>query len=162
MPPFSNFEGISTLLEESPHIAVYVTRLIVEVPPDSPPADIENLQRILCALVNVRIFIIGELRDVFDTKYHTPSFPSTLLDFLGHQPLRELHVEYTDRVPMAIFLHMLTAAPVISLHNVSVKQDLDEPVSSLPDFPHHTHCKVEDLILEGNESIYALLSCLQP
>ncbi|KAF7365066.1 hypothetical protein MVEN_00377800 [Mycena venus] len=150
-----DWSATCSLLEESPHIASYITHLTIEVLDDTPSNNIKCLEQILAKLVNVRKCVIDELTGVFDAGYHTPTFPSALLDFLTREPLRELHVVYIDQVSANVVLRMLTTAPIVSFFDVTVPEDLGhDPV---PDMPQHPP-KVQDLILNENESTHLLLS----
>ncbi|KAF7365015.1 hypothetical protein MVEN_00372600 [Mycena venus] len=126
------FRGFHTLPEESAHIAACIVSVGIDVHWNSSAADNESLQQIFRKLVNVRRCMIEQLENVFHTGYHTPTFLSSLLDFLARQPLRELHVLYIDQVPPDVILYMLTAAPVVSFE-VIVYENLNEDPILLPD-----------------------------
>ncbi|KAJ7857560.1 hypothetical protein B0H13DRAFT_1158878 [Mycena leptocephala] len=127
--PHSNFGRVHALLEESPHIAAYITHLTIRLRWDTPAADIQSLQQILGKLENVRRCTIGGMSFLFSLGYyHSPTFQSVLLDFLAHQPLRELYVQFTN-APPAIILRLFTIAPpMLFFSSVGVKAESEDPM----------------------------------
>ncbi|KAJ7239798.1 hypothetical protein B0H12DRAFT_1237516 [Mycena haematopus] len=118
----SNFVGICTLLENSPHVAAYITRLELNLSSTHALVfDFENLQRIFSHLMNVRSCTIYWLK-AFQTGDHNSAFPSALLNFLAQQPLRELYLKFCFDIPLAVIARLLTTAPVLSfIHNLVLK-----------------------------------------
>ncbi|KAJ7360932.1 hypothetical protein DFH08DRAFT_361162 [Mycena albidolilacea] len=140
------------LLEESPHITNYITRLTIRLEWFVGEASIQNLQdslqQILGKMVNVRQCILS------GSFHHTPTFISALFDFLTCQPLRELNVNLWTEVSAVTILRFLTIAPVVSFRQVVINQDL----TALSDNSQHTP-KVEDLFIDRSApQIYELLA----
>ncbi|KAJ7871120.1 hypothetical protein B0H14DRAFT_223186 [Mycena olivaceomarginata] len=140
------------LLEESPHIPNYITRLSIRLEWFVDEASIQNLQdslqQILRKMVNVRQCILS------GSFHHTPTFISALFDFLTRQPLRELNVNLWTEVSAVTILRFLTIAPVVSFRQVVINQDLTE----FSDNSQHTP-KVEDLFIDRSApQIYELLA----
>ncbi|KAJ7360920.1 hypothetical protein DFH08DRAFT_842538 [Mycena albidolilacea] len=140
------------LLEESPHIANYITRLSIRLEWFVDEASIQNLQgslqQILGKMVNVRQCILS------GSFHHTPTFISALFDFLTRQPLRELNVNLWTEISAVTILRFLTIAPVVSFREVVINQDL----TALSDLSQHTP-KVEDLFIDRSApQIYELLA----
>ncbi|KAJ7360915.1 hypothetical protein DFH08DRAFT_800329 [Mycena albidolilacea] len=135
-----NIEEAHTLLEESPHIAAFIARLVIRVDWLVDEASIEkispSLHLILGKMVNVRQCI---LRGTF---LESGIFTSALLDFLARQPLRELNVLFWDGVPAATIQGFLTIAPIISFSQLRAKEN----PRLLSDNPQHKP-KVEDLFV---------------
>ncbi|KAF7347160.1 hypothetical protein MVEN_01470500 [Mycena venus] len=154
-----NFKGAHALLEKSPHVAAYVTRLSIRIENANAPS-IERFFRIINKLANVRQCLLSGMKDVFGPNYHTPTLISALFDFLARQPLRELHVLSVTEAPPAVILRLLATAPLVSFYDVFVKKDPDTFSSdSTPcDGPQHAR-KVEDLIVEQvAHNVYELLA----
>ncbi|KAJ7871138.1 hypothetical protein B0H14DRAFT_223676 [Mycena olivaceomarginata] len=136
-----NIEEAHTLLEESPHIAAFITRLVIRVDWLVDEASIEkishSLHLIFGKMVNVRQCILG------GTFPKSGTFTSALLDFLARQPLRELNVFLWNGIPAATIQGFLTIAPVISFSQSGV----EENPRLLSDNPQHKP-KVEDLFVD--------------
>jgi hypothetical protein len=82
----ARFQRISrALLEDSPHIAAYITRLNIGFVSKTPAADIESLREIFDKLENVHLCIIDGM-DLLIRYF--PKFCPVLLDFLEHRSLR--------------------------------------------------------------------------
>ncbi|KAJ7463325.1 hypothetical protein FB451DRAFT_1266144 [Mycena latifolia] len=107
-----NYAATKRFLEDSPHIAGYITRLAIEIPQQH--TDIETLQQVLNRLVNVRRCILDGVSDIFHWDELPPAFASDLLDFLQRQPLRELHVTVIKRLPVSALCRLVMAAPILS------------------------------------------------
>ncbi|KAJ7469248.1 hypothetical protein FB451DRAFT_1256193 [Mycena latifolia] len=147
-----NYTKARGLLEDSPHIAGYITRLKIQIPRRDD--DIESLQQVLHKLVNVRRCILDGVLDDFVWDDITPPFASSLLNFIERQPLHELHLDGIEELPMAVFLRLVAAAPILSFYFVSVKADED----LLPISPHPL--AIEHLILATrSEDICTIFAC---
>ncbi|KAJ7070295.1 hypothetical protein B0H15DRAFT_957809 [Mycena belliarum] len=116
-----NYTAIRELLEQSPHIARYITRLRFLVTPlASPPSavDIESLQNVLEKLGHVhRISLEG---DRGEWESLPPRIASLLLKTVSRKNLHELHISLIHSIPLAEFSQLVGAAPLMSLRNVSV------------------------------------------
>ncbi|KAJ7842200.1 hypothetical protein B0H14DRAFT_1031125 [Mycena olivaceomarginata] len=126
-----NIEEAHTLLEESPHIAAFIARLVIRVDWLVDEASIEkispSLHLILGKMVNVRQCI---LRGTFP---ESGIFTSALLDFLARQPLRELNVLFWDGILAATIQGFLTIASIISFSQLCA----EENPRLLSDNPQH-------------------------
>ncbi|KAJ7857546.1 hypothetical protein B0H13DRAFT_2283252 [Mycena leptocephala] len=91
-PSWPDFSGFRALLEDSPHIAAYITRLNIGFVSKTPAADIESLRQIFDKLENVHLRIIGGM-DLLIRYF--PMFCSMLLDFLERQPLRQFYLLFS-------------------------------------------------------------------
>ncbi|KAF8215691.1 hypothetical protein K438DRAFT_606564 [Mycena galopus ATCC 62051] len=101
----SDFAGVSTLLEQSPHVAAYITLLEVAIHAWDTSV-IEALPRIFSKLMNVRQCTIGGLQ-FFNTEYYTPAFASALFNFLVRQLLHDLDATVIFNVSPAVILRLL-------------------------------------------------------
>ncbi|KAF7347161.1 hypothetical protein MVEN_01470600 [Mycena venus] len=154
-----NLKEAHTCLEESPHVASYITLLIVRLPPAS---DIASLQQILqvATLMNVRKCVLHRMHDGFRASYHTPALTATLLDFLARQPLHELHLSIATVVPPTVVLRLLSMAPCISFYRVSVEKDGGTSLDTFRSPPNTP--KLEDLVVEtGADDVHKLLALPQ-
>ncbi|KAF7345334.1 hypothetical protein MSAN_01910300 [Mycena sanguinolenta] len=138
----------STILEESPHIASYITRLSIQLGTYIDDASNERLSQNLqknfanLKLANVRQCIMN---GSFHCPKQTPTFVPALLDFLLRQPLCELHVSSAVQVAPATILRLLTAAPVISFSEVYIEKHS----KALLDRAQYTPI-VEDLFVDSD------------
>ncbi|KAJ6474952.1 hypothetical protein C8R45DRAFT_1010903 [Mycena sanguinolenta] len=146
-----NHDAKSAILDESQHIAAYITDLTVYIPNPDEIVDFEltgeDIQSILRRLQNVR-------RCVFDVPESSPScvywpelplvFSSTYMRFLSRQQfLRELRIANIFELPVDVILSLLTAAPTLRLNRVGVVQDLRDSELTLQHLP-----SLRQLILE--------------
>ncbi|KAJ6460271.1 hypothetical protein C8R45DRAFT_1221135 [Mycena sanguinolenta] len=146
-----NHDAKSAILDESPHIAAYITDLTVYIPNPDEIVDFEltgeDIQSILRRLQNVR-------RCVSDVPESSPScvywpelplvFSSTYMHFLSRQQsLRELRIANIFELPVDVILSLLTAAPTLRLNRVGVVQDLRDSELKLQHLP-----SLRQLILE--------------
>ncbi|KAF7347175.1 hypothetical protein MVEN_01472100 [Mycena venus] len=156
----SNLKEAHTFLKESPHVASYITVLSLWLAWNRPASYIASLQQILqvATLVNVRKCVLADMGDIFRASYHTPA--STLLDFLAHQPLRELHLSKATAVPPAVILRLLSTAPHVSFISVSVEKDSRTSLDTFRSPPNAP--KVEGLdVRHDAEDVYELLALPQ-
>ncbi|KAJ7036927.1 hypothetical protein C8F04DRAFT_1180950 [Mycena alexandri] len=121
-PP--TYVAASTLLEESPHIASYITRLCIELPgPTATPGALQALQQILGKLENVDSCIVAG-----ETRLKWKNIDGTLIlslhNFISRVSLQQLHVLRIDKIPLAVFVKLLEAAPLLafSCTTVSAKE----------------------------------------
>ncbi|KAJ7611010.1 hypothetical protein FB45DRAFT_942279 [Roridomyces roridus] len=114
-----NYGAIRTLLQDSPHIASYITILHISfATSDGRPVDTESLERILESprLTNVRRCILkqgqwGELAELFPA----------LIRFLSGQKLHELRFFLISGIPGVYFLQFLVLAPKLSFIAMAVE-----------------------------------------
>ncbi|KAJ7626034.1 hypothetical protein FB45DRAFT_1005246 [Roridomyces roridus] len=114
-PP--NYDAISTLLEESPHVASYIAHLSVVLPDEvlSVP-DIKSLKRALGKLSSVRWCMVDG-----GTLAWTPAFNAPFLRFFARQRmLQELHIDSFMAIPQDVLLELLIAAPGLSFKSTSI------------------------------------------
>ncbi|KAJ7799101.1 hypothetical protein B0H14DRAFT_2904348 [Mycena olivaceomarginata] len=135
----TNVKETHILLEESPHFASYVTRLVVRQGATTIKSQHKSVEQVLGKLTNVRYCIIF-------ASQQNPTFTSTLLDFLARQPLRELTVISRDAVPQAIILHLITTAPIITFALMPLRKDQD-PIMFSVEIPGPRPPRAEDLMV---------------
>jgi hypothetical protein len=135
----TNVKETHILLEESPHFASYVTRLVLGQGATSIKSQHKSVEQVLGKLTNVRYCIIF-------ASQQNPTFTSTLLDFLARQPLRELTVISKDAVPPAIILHLITTAPIITFALMPLRKDQD-PIMFSVEIPGPRPPRAEDLMV---------------
>ncbi|KAJ6457258.1 hypothetical protein C8R45DRAFT_943224 [Mycena sanguinolenta] len=128
-------------LDESPHIASYITRLrmTLERAHSEDDSQRQSLQQILSKLVNVRQCVLS---------FYFSHIPTFLFEFLERQPLRELNIDPTYGLSPASILRLLTVAPVVSFTDLFT--DREDPGLSL-DIPRSTP-RVEELIFEDADA----------
>jgi hypothetical protein len=167
--PTWRFKEACTLLNRSPHIAGYITRLSVHLSSFST-ADARHLLELLGKLSNVRhctlegplgvtLFKGRKFRPfmmdgkLFSWKEIGPIAPA-LLDFLQRQRLAELHVQLVDMFPWSGLLRLFASTTRISLHRVSVF--VDRPSMLAKD-----HCptalRLDQLLLVDSKSVCEVL-----
>ncbi|KAJ7360853.1 hypothetical protein DFH08DRAFT_360325 [Mycena albidolilacea] len=153
----TNVKETHILLEESPHFASYITRLVIERDATSIKSQYRSVEQVLSKLTNVRYCI---MMGTFASQQN-PTFTSTLLDFLAREPLRELTVISGDAVPPAIILHLITAAPIITFALASLRKD---PIMLSDENTGPQPPRVEDLSYQWNGKLYgrALRLLAQP
>ncbi|KAF7326607.1 hypothetical protein MSAN_02504300 [Mycena sanguinolenta] len=119
--------ALSALLTESPHIATYVSKLVLRVS-FSDKRTVGSLQDVLARFTNVRrCTIAGE----YSTERWDPVSPlcPTLLDFIQRQPLTELHLFFLQSIPIPAFALFVSSAPTVTFYYavVSAKDQCDDP-----------------------------------
>ncbi|KAJ7506959.1 hypothetical protein B0H11DRAFT_1969654 [Mycena galericulata] len=140
-------------LEESPHIARYITHLNVQFLGYTDPTAPRKLQRVLAKLANVRHFTIVGMSDW--RGHLMAGFPSVLVDFLSRQKLETLRVEFLRDIPLSVFLRFFTAPRTLSLMSVSVQSALQQN-NQAP--RHHDVPTVDTLVLyTGSEFVDKIL-----
>jgi hypothetical protein len=141
-PSWPDFSGFRALLEDSPHIAAYITRLNIGFVSKTPAADIESLRQIFDKLENVHLRIIGGM-DLLIRYF--PTFCSMLLDFLERQPLRQFYLLFSlFPPPPNVILRLFTIAPAMTLSYAHVGLDVENlALGSEQNAPN-----VEKLVLE--------------
>ncbi|KAJ7620213.1 hypothetical protein FB45DRAFT_1062565 [Roridomyces roridus] len=146
-PP--NYDTVSTLLDESPHIAAYFTHLSVVLPDEVPSIpDIKSLKRVLNKLSNVRWCMLDG-----GTLSWTPAFHAPFLRFLARQrSLRELHVDSFSAIPQDVMLELLIAAPGLSFKSTSVDAASRLRCRSPPNWARILSRPVERLAVEERSS----------
>ncbi|KAJ6585917.1 hypothetical protein B0H19DRAFT_1369036 [Mycena capillaripes] len=108
-------------LEESPHIARYITHLNVQFLGYTNPTAPHHLQRVLAKLANVRHFKIDGKSGCL-----MPGFPSVLVDFLSHRDLETLRVECLGKIPLPVFLLFLISPHILLLKSVWVESGIGQ------------------------------------
>ncbi|KAJ7453759.1 hypothetical protein FB451DRAFT_1280741 [Mycena latifolia] len=150
-PQRPNYREAVRLLEDSPHIAEYITRLTIEL--SQLHEHIQSLQQVLSKLGNVRRCIVGGGSDDFQWEDLPPSFASALLEFLQRQPLRELYVNNIEGLPASVVGQLVGAVAVLSFYFVELYRQDEIPSQAAPKV-----FAVEHLILGGgSEDICAMM-----
>ncbi|KAF7344491.1 hypothetical protein MSAN_01930900 [Mycena sanguinolenta] len=123
-----NYAALFKLLTESPHIASYITHLILRMMYAAMPVrDIESIPQILDKLHNVRRCMLAGLQ----SRMHTVpvsvnsqiAFPPLVLDFLVRQQLRELSF-ICIHIPASALWYLLTTVPKLSFQESVVLPDI--------------------------------------
>ncbi|KAJ6495352.1 hypothetical protein C8R45DRAFT_167963 [Mycena sanguinolenta] len=118
-----NCAALYKLFTESPHIADYVTSLIMRtVYANLPSSNIEKFRRILTKLRNVRWCTLdGSWGCYFMPADPGPPFdiPPPVLDFLVLQPLRGLSLSCV-RIPTSVLWYFLTTVPDLAFREDSL------------------------------------------
>ncbi|KAJ7617167.1 hypothetical protein FB45DRAFT_1007777 [Roridomyces roridus] len=142
-PP--NYNAVSTLLDESPHIAAYFTHLRVVLPDEGPSIpDIGSLKHALSKISHVRWCMLDGGRLAF----HAP-----FLRFLARQrSLRELHIDSFSAIPQDVMLEILTAAPGLSFKSTSVDTASSLRCRSPPNWARIFSRPIERLAVEADSS----------
>ncbi|KAJ7468238.1 hypothetical protein B0H11DRAFT_2045989 [Mycena galericulata] len=112
-----NYSAVYSLLKKSPHIAKYVKRLTIRMHHDTSGAHghWKKHEKVLGKLGGVRwCKIFGQYSGTAWNSL-TPGVRSAFIDFILHQPLRELHVYFISGIPLVVFLN---APPLIVLEDV--------------------------------------------
>ncbi|KAJ7642606.1 hypothetical protein DFH06DRAFT_1477374 [Mycena polygramma] len=113
-----SFSAKRALLDESPHIATYITDLRVDVSQNrSTLVDIENLKQILKQLTNVHGCTLYATRTGIGLDKR---FADAIPEFLMRQPLHRLCVADILEMQAPVFFRLMTTAPHIHLCAMSV------------------------------------------
>ncbi|KAJ7866473.1 hypothetical protein B0H13DRAFT_2066707, partial [Mycena leptocephala] len=144
-PP--NYAAVYNLLEESPHIAHYITRLWVGLPHCDPTAaDVENLQNlrnVVGKLANVRCCTFDARRKAF-----LPALAPVLFYFLGRRSLLELHVDAIGAIPIPVLLEFIKAAPRLFFWIANIADGLDAISGPIPPLLSPLECLVFESVEE--------------
>ncbi|KAJ7468241.1 hypothetical protein B0H11DRAFT_45646 [Mycena galericulata] len=157
--PSPNYAEFCTLLEESPHVAVYIKRLTIRLYYHTSRGQWKKLQTVLGKLGNVRWCKFGGHYNRIVWNELTSEMCAAFTDFFARQPLRELHMYRISGIPPAVFLGSLEkrGADMLSgpYPGSSPEKVSGEDVStSLPLYLP----SMRDLILDiATEDIYTLL-----
>lgn len=121
------------LIEDSPHIASYITRLNVELLTVIAHSDaLRILEEIFAALTNLRHCTLtaepDEVVGVHTFKW-ADIMPAAFLDFLLRWHLQELCLQRITEIPGSVFLYILGAIPSLSLLEVPTEV-LEDSVDS--------------------------------
>ncbi|KAJ7020047.1 hypothetical protein C8F04DRAFT_1145545 [Mycena alexandri] len=149
-PP--NLDAALGLLEESPHVAPYITHLTIRL--QLPIcAHLSALQLILRKLDNVTWCMVdGYYRRLEWSSLLTFGLSAALAEFLGRESLRTLHLRRIRGFPAAIFRR---TAPRLSLEDVEIAESVQDPI--VP--PGRA---IDDLALgRGTDDLYPLLASSQ-
>ncbi|KAJ6457257.1 hypothetical protein C8R45DRAFT_565434 [Mycena sanguinolenta] len=138
---------LCTLLDNSPHLAIYVTRIYLQLRWDAPDIVFDHLQQIFSKLTNVRqCSILGMF-------WFRDGHESALFNFLERQPLRELNMHFIE-VPLAGILRLLSAAPTLYCTYILFKERVDDLEAS----SSHNAPKIGSLMLDEHiGDLYKLL-----
>ncbi|KAF7350659.1 hypothetical protein MSAN_01626300 [Mycena sanguinolenta] len=151
-----NYGAARTLLQQSPHIARYITGLKLEL--HVPLLDTDSLQWVLQQLVNVRQFSLrgsyGPMRWTLHLTHLPSALSEALLDFVSRQHLHRLCVSQVGGIPGEI---LLTAAPSLSLFHVTLEKGVpDTPRSDVSPIVH-------DFVLQaGCDYVFPMLKYFRP
>ncbi|KAF8192692.1 hypothetical protein K438DRAFT_1829508 [Mycena galopus ATCC 62051] len=143
-----NYGAARILLEESPHVATYVTGLKLRL--RTPLLDADSLQWVLQQLVNVRRCAVDGHRQLLYWDRLPSSLAEALLDFTSRQKLHDLRVARLAGLPGEVFLR---AAPTLSFFRVLTLMGIPDPPTDI------VSPTVLDLVLHsGSGAIYTLLA----
>ncbi|KAF7314109.1 hypothetical protein HMN09_00570000 [Mycena chlorophos] len=124
----ANAERVSALLNDSPHLAHYVTHLRLMLPQaHTTEADHRMLGIVLARLANIRV-VVADGEPSWDT-YRWADIPALFLDALWsflEQPngsLEVLHLHNVQNIPEAPFRRLLFTVPALELYHVSIDPD---------------------------------------
>ncbi|KAJ7761674.1 hypothetical protein B0H16DRAFT_537292 [Mycena metata] len=120
------------LLQESPHIASYFTRLYCLLPEaNATDAEVHALCTVLYNLSNVRHCSLRGATDL-PTSWteFSPSLCLAIAEFIGRQRLAELEIHSIGTLPDAVLALCFGAAPTLSLINTSA--DMTAPPMKSP------------------------------
>jgi hypothetical protein len=116
------------LLDESPHIATYITDLTLHIPSPLSHDSIPDIQLILGTLDNVhRCRVVGgmsmpdNIRTFTSWPHLPPGLSSACLNFILRQSsLRQLTIENIIELPLDVGLSLIRAAPMLTAKGVGV------------------------------------------
>ncbi|KAJ6558082.1 hypothetical protein B0H19DRAFT_128220 [Mycena capillaripes] len=115
--------AICAFLEDSPHIATYITRLTINLPPRVVHPNSVIHWEVLRLLSNVRRCILSGNNYGWNDRDRAVTLPSPVLEFLARQPLRELHVMSVENIPLSSFCRLLNVAPTVFFLRVSISEE---------------------------------------
>ncbi|KAJ7137315.1 hypothetical protein C8R46DRAFT_1322294 [Mycena filopes] len=135
------------LFSDSPHLAHYVRSLTLKLGIDSGLPEQDLAGRLLDALSGVQNFVFNASRTKWDLL--DAQFTTRLLRFVAAPQMAHLNLIGVFAVPHSVFTTLLCAAPVLSLHSVTLPENT---VDALP--PSSTHvCRLENVRLMFRSSI---------
>ncbi|KAJ7438090.1 hypothetical protein B0H11DRAFT_2254853 [Mycena galericulata] len=120
----SNFNAVYALLDESPHLIAYITRLRIYASPLTmvSPTDVETLQKIFRKLINVRRCDIGVRGERIFKKTLSPGISETITAYVSHHDLAEVHVWDVALSPDVVSL-LVSRVPKLSFAHTEVQGD---------------------------------------
>ncbi|KAJ7438094.1 hypothetical protein B0H11DRAFT_2105644 [Mycena galericulata] len=128
----SNTNAVYTLLDESPHLIAYITRLRIHTSPltIAPPTEVETVQKIFRKLMNVRRCDIGVRKEraivgIFK-KTLCPAISEAIIAFISHHILTEVHV-WDVALRSDVVCLLVSRVPKLSFIHMEVHGDLDFP-----------------------------------
>jgi hypothetical protein len=131
-----HYSDAHALLDESAHIAEYVTRLRIQLPKTLTVADSDSIQHVLRKLKKVRRCIIAGPAQDWDSslwyrwKSIPPAVQSALIEFISDGMVRELHVVAVHDIPCPVFFKIAQAPlTVLRFFLTSVEEG---PTSGFP------------------------------
>ncbi|KAJ7237406.1 hypothetical protein C8J57DRAFT_1568549 [Mycena rebaudengoi] len=107
----SNYTAVFRLLLESPHIAVYIRKLMIRLPVGhTAPQDIETLRWILAKLTKVQHCTLS-VKYIQDTRWSSlhPKLSSSILDFITKQRLHSITLACLQDVTFPVLLRLITS-----------------------------------------------------
>ncbi|KAJ7162429.1 hypothetical protein C8R46DRAFT_1353357 [Mycena filopes] len=135
------------LFSDSPHLAHYVRSLTLKLGIDSGLPEQDLAGQLLDALSGVQNFVFNASRTKWDLL--DAQFTTRLLHFVAAPQMTHLNLIGVFAVPHSVFTTLLCAAPVLSLHSVTLPENT---VDALP--PSSTHvCRLENVRLMFRSSI---------
>ncbi|KAJ7654292.1 hypothetical protein B0H17DRAFT_1214387 [Mycena rosella] len=127
--PSGTIRRVSSLLSESPHLAIYVRDLTIDLP-DSADEDVP-LEQILQAVLNLERFVISGLF----VRWGDLPLPlaSAILDIFARPALERLHLLNMQGVPAPAVLRVLSFVRVLSIdHTTFAEEDEGSSESAWP------------------------------
>ncbi|KAF7324264.1 hypothetical protein MVEN_02651700 [Mycena venus] len=114
--------AVWTLLQGSPHVAPYFTRLYCGVPgPDATSANAQALCAILQKLPNIRhCYLFGRTQSPQPWSEVPPQVTAAIAEFFYRKNLTQLYVLWMS-LPKAVLTLLLNAAPTVTLLDASVE-----------------------------------------
>ncbi|KAJ7623844.1 hypothetical protein DFH06DRAFT_757364 [Mycena polygramma] len=130
-----SYGATRSLLDESPHIASYITRMHLDISDEISSIDIENLIQILKQLTNVERCALSTSRRFGADDWKGPLghlFSEAILEFLMRQPLHNLSVRMAFGIPAPVFFRLMMTAPNIDLGPISVQWPEPKDLLGIP------------------------------
>ncbi|KAJ7158994.1 hypothetical protein C8R43DRAFT_357643 [Mycena crocata] len=120
--PSGTIKKVYSLLSESPHLAVYVRDLTIDLP-DSTDED-KPLEHVLQVATNLERFVVSGL----SLPWGDLSGPlsSTIVEVFARPTLQRLHLYNVYDVPESAVFRMLSFKTVLSIHHTIMASDEEE------------------------------------
>ncbi|KAJ6468243.1 hypothetical protein C8R45DRAFT_1218765 [Mycena sanguinolenta] len=117
--PSGTIKRVAALFSESPHLAVYIRDLTIDLP-DSADEDIP-LAQVLQAVTKLERFVISGLVVRWDDL--SRSLTSAILDVFVRPSLESLHLLNIQDLPASAILGALSSMKVLSIHHPTLKDE---------------------------------------
>ncbi|KAJ7819740.1 hypothetical protein B0H13DRAFT_2452622 [Mycena leptocephala] len=107
----SNYTAVFRLLSESPHIAVYIRELTIQLPVGHTALqDIETLRWILAKMTEVQHCTLT-VKYIQDTRWSSlhPTLSSSILDFITKQRLRSITLACLQDITLPVLRRLITS-----------------------------------------------------